>query len=230
MGAPASKGSRVELIQNCGAFDGILPIGVSVVQSPDTNGLRTAQSRESIELHVRSWAEAMIAANHPVRLTHIPQRTSCDCGVAIAATVANIPYELAAQCSPVPAGKRPMFSREMLKLLNRATHVRWRGPCITWFHRFESLAESGHTLVLTIRRGRRFLCWPWKMSHYIAVRDGLVYDPEYAEPILFPAYARRDWSLLEYYCPRDPDRLLAVQKFNGSAQRQVRLGDRIFGE
>jgi hypothetical protein len=160
------------------------------------------------------------AETNPVTLNHVRQRTSCDCVVATAATIANLDYAYAADRSPVPPGQRPMQPSEISELLQRTTGILWRGPCSAWWHRIEKFVDSPNMCVLSIRKR---WSWPWKSYHCITVGHGKIYDPEFLSPLKLDEYQRRNWTIVKYFRPRDFSKLRAVQEHNEVNYRSTRL-------
>jgi hypothetical protein len=172
----------------------------------------------------------MIAFNRTVGLAHVAQRTDCDCVVATAAIVANVPYSEAAAVSPVQPGARAMYPREIRSLLHKTTTIRWWGPCYAWFRSLTTLSNSSTTLVLSIRRPMTFRDFlrPRVNYHCIAVLRGMILDPELAGPMRNTDYARKDWTVVGYYSPWNRRALESIQRVNAAKWRSERVWSELF--
>ncbi len=160
------------------------------------------------------WRRMVARANFE-HLRHVRQRTSCDCVIATAATVAQVDYEAAVAKSLVVPGARPMTPRELRWLLEAVTGVAWQRPAWGWRRTVEAWADTESTLVVVARRP-----WHWRTLHCVAVLQGWVYDPEFSggRPVAF--YDRRDWRVVQVYRPKKPEQLtLMRQKRLRSAAR-----------
>lgn len=172
----------------------------------------------------------MLALTTATVLKHVRQHTTCDCVIATAAIVAHLPYQMAADLSPVTPGQRGLFPPEIRKLLKRTTHIDWRGPGLTWFRNVESFANFDGTIVLSIQEHRNLWSYmsKWATCHCIAVIDGVVYDPVFDNATTCSEYARRHWKVAGFYRPSDLRKLLKFQNDNLMAHRRTRIWDAIF--
>ena len=145
----------------------------------------------------------------PIIARHIRQREAMDCGIAVCAMVANLPYEAVYDLSPVKPGSRGMFPAQLHDLLEATTGVNWSNPRLDWFRPVARLVASEHTVVVVTRRP-----WKWKTLHCVLVQEGVVYDPEF--PPAFPpgqiSHACH-WRIVQVHRPETPLRLLFVQHF-----------------
>src|SRR5262249_51722869 len=151
--------------------------------------------------------------------------TNCDCVVATAATVANLPYLHVAAVSPVKPGARVMYPWEILSLLHKTTSVRWGGPCSAWFRSLTTLSNSSTTLVLTIRKPITFGdFFRFRLNyHCIAALNGTILDPEFGGPVRNTEYPRKEWVVVGYYLPHDRSKLESIQRINAEKYKSERL-------
>ena len=158
----------------------------------------------------------MIARQRQVKVKHIQQRTDCDCVIATAAVVSNLPYAEAARISPVKPGRRGLFPNETRCLLRKTTGVRWYGPRFAWFRNLARLASAPTIRVVAIRRPwtLKDLFTPNRRWHCIATRNGFIYDPEFDRPLRSSAYARIGWTVVGYYKPANHGKLETAQLLN----------------
>jgi hypothetical protein len=173
--------------------------------------------------------KGMIAIRHTVKVQHVRQRTSCDCVIATAAIVANLPYAEAARVSPVQPGRRGLFSSETRSILFATTGVRWFGPRLAWFRGLSHFATMPSLRVIDIRR-QKTLSELFKLgtiSHCIATRNGIIFDPEFDNPISVADYPRLDWTVIGYYTPWNANKLETAQLINA---KRFSRSDRLWSD
>ena len=130
----------------------------SIMDASEESAADVRQRIERVMIVLYLWAR-------PIR--HITQRRRNDCAIATAAIVAQIPYETAAQQSPIRPGQRGLFPKEILRLLERTSGLAWRGLRFGWFGRVSRFVTRGDDIVvLCIRQP-----WRWWRRHCIAITD-----------------------------------------------------------
>jgi hypothetical protein len=131
-------------------------------------------------------------------LNYVSQRTLSDCGIAVAAMLADVSYERAAQVTPRKVFRQGMYYCEMLALLEQLTGTGWRRTSLrrrcSLSQVIEALSASSRPAAICIRSPNG------RAKHYIAVQNQLVYCPAYHEdaPCLPARYKRRNWPPLTY--------------------------------
>jgi hypothetical protein len=143
-------------------------------------------------------------------LRHVRQRESCDCVVATAAILANVPYEHAAALSPVVPGVRALKLVETRRFFETLTGISWNRPRYHWFTRLPSVTSECASFVAVIRPSLLTTKY-----HCIFVEDLIVYDPALHRPFPIDRYELRKWWIGFSMMPNDPGRLLAIQEFYG---------------
>lgn len=118
-------------------------------------------------------------------MRHIEQRNHLDCGLAVAAMLADRGYADARAADCDPQANHGLWVREMLEILNALTDRSWR------VSRRRTLPDLPAALIIR-RTGR--------IGHWIAW-DGtrFIHDPERAGKAMATAYfrdIRRGWRLI----------------------------------
>lgn len=155
----------------------------------------------------------------PAQVRHVMQQRTKDCIIATAAMVGHVPYERAAELSPVQSEARGMFAPEILQMLRAVTETPWSGPWFAWLCPVGRLARRPYPIVAIIRRP-----WHWWTLHGVVLGNGRIYDPEHPRPFEPFDYDRRHWRVTGYYVPRDPAALAAVRQRRCAAETDKRLG------
>ena len=140
-------------------------------------------------------------------LIHVPQRTGNDCAIAVAAIVANVPYQTAAEQSSVRPGSRGLCPLELIRVLETLSGVPWRTNELRWTRPLFRFADSSHPLVLLVRKP-----WSRKIRHYVATWGGKVFDPNMLDGCPHEDYDRRRWRVLQVLRPLDPARLEVARR------------------
>ena len=166
-----------------------------------------------------------------LRNCHIRQREAYDCVIATVAAVANMPYESVAELAPRKPGKLGLYPREVRKLLQNATQIKWRFPRTVFFRRLRFLCDSEDTVILFIRPPGNVLLQriTRKTRHCIFVRGGHVFDPECNDAILAGDYDRIHWIPTTAFYPVDSRTLKEIQGDNRSRYRKERFWSEISG-
>lgn len=164
----------------------------------------------------------------PSPISHIKQRTDCDCVVATVAMIANLPYRAVADLAPDTGKGKGLRAKETHRLLEVATGVRWRNPRLVYFRRLKSFCTTEDTLVLSVRQPQNLLVHLWKlpMRHCIAVREGQIYDPQFPHTHSIDSYPNAKWMPTIVYRPVDMGQLADIQRDNEERFRD----DRLWGE
>ena len=166
----------------------------------------------------------------PLNNLHVRQREASDCVIATVAAIANIPYELAAESSPRKPGKKGLYPREVRKLLQNATQIKWKPPRLLFFRHLRSLCQSEYTLILFVRQPGNALLHSLlrKQQHCIFVKCGRVYDPEYSTAMSAENYPRIHWIPTFAFRPADLKQLQELQDINYARHNKERVWSEIF--
>ena len=120
-------------------------------------------------------------------MTHTRQRGRWDCAVAVAATIADLPYLAAAEHAPKIA--KGVWRRGMRQYLEDVTGRQWR----LLRHRPMTVKSSpcARPRVLLIADPSA----PSRL-HWIAVANCMAFDPEADAPAKISEYPRRGWRVV----------------------------------
>jgi hypothetical protein len=144
----------------------------------------------------------------PAIARHIRQREAMDCGIAVSAMVANLPYETVYDLNSVKPGSRGMYPGQLHDLLEAATGVSWTRPRYGWLRPVSRYMGSEQSVIVVTRRP-----WKWTTLHCVLTQQGVVYDPEYDQGFAGEEYPRRHWRVVQVHRPEYPLALLFVQHF-----------------
>jgi hypothetical protein len=135
------------------------------------------------------------ACSPPAPLTestirHVRQRSLRDCGVAAAAMLAAVSYERAARAHPPARRGGGLQAMDIAVMLRRLTgrFVRLSGAAEGDTLAEYAAAAAGPAIVLIHEPDS-------VRGHYVVVADGLVLDPELAEPAPMASYRHREWCV-----------------------------------
>lgn len=125
-------------------------------------------------------------------MRHIRQRNDVDCGLATAAMVCGVSWQRSLDVDNNPDSTSGLTTREFLTLcarlgvslrMRRGTNRRWLrnepmpdGVCAAMVRR--NLDDDGH---------------------YVAIHDGMVWDPGCVAPVPLAAYRRRPWKVARWF-------------------------------
>lgn len=105
-------------------------------------------------------------------MIHVPQRHAHDCGVAVAAMLAGVTYDRAAEALTATAA-RGVSGRAMARGLTAITGHRWRAVGLPGLGAFGLGGVERAGVLLSFAGG----AW-----HWVAVSGGWVFDPESEAP------------------------------------------------
>jgi hypothetical protein len=118
----------------------------------------------------------------------IRQQNEIDCGLAVAAMLAGVPYRKAMRADPNPYAERGLSTREMIELLAALTGCAWRASRMQ-YGRPIIAAKLPPLCAVVIRANAKF-------GHWIAVKQCSIYDPEMSASARAQDYARGDWRVI----------------------------------
>ena len=115
-------------------------------------------------------------------IEHVRQRTSYDCGVAVASMLTALPYELvrlvAEECQLTSA--RGMSPTGLARLLTNVSGVAWRRRRPAALGPFGTARLSRFAALLAVDENK---------GHWVAVSSGRVYDPERPDSVPIGTYS-----------------------------------------
>ena len=136
-------------------------------------------------------------------IRHIFQRYDRDCGIAVAAMIARVPYRKAERAAielfTTKGAYSGLTSSSLLDLLKELKRNKWskiRGRR----KRIADHPSHPKPIAVLVRPSDR------RCRHWIAICGGRVYDPELWNPVDLRAYRKRDWKVILSVVPA-PHRL-----------------------
>jgi hypothetical protein len=125
------------------------------------------------------------------RLRHVEQRGWADCSVAVAAILGGRTYLQSRAYFPVDVEVCGTQCSHVARVLSALTGLRWvvvrPRPCRTLAELAVRLADG--PAAVHIKRAKDV----WGGGHLVAVRDGLVFDPQEPKPMPIVRYRERRW-------------------------------------
>ena len=121
----------------------------------------------------------------------IRQRNDIDCGIAVAAMAAGVPYRNAARADRNPGRDIGLSTGELVAMM-RDLGVEARSSTAGYGEVFKSAAWPAGAVAVLIRPNNR------RRGHFVAVSGGDVFDPDHGR---FPLakYPLRGWSVIRWF-------------------------------
>lgn len=158
----------------------------------------------------------MVAISQQPLLRQVRQQNDRDCVVATLATVAKLPYHVAARNYLEYLGQNRLANPfEIHGLLECVTGTAWTGPVFNFyfFRRLRHVDSDSALRVVLIRQPlRRRYHLHNRMCHSILVDKGYIYDPELPGPVDLADYAYLNWRIAFEYEPVDPHRVRCIHR------------------
>ena len=127
-------------------------------------------------------------------MRHIQQHKPFDCGVAVAAMVADVPYESVLDRLVTGLSSESAFSNlVMWRVLQDLTNAEWSIVELRISHpRVGEHAFGELPIAVLIERGDL-------SRHYIAVHGEVIYDPLFESPVKQQSYADRESKVVAVF-------------------------------
>lgn len=143
------------------------------------------------ELSRSEVLESLLRTKHLVG--HVHQRGERDCGIAVAAILAGVSYDVSRERCGNDCHARGLSTAEMREHLESLTAAKW-----TLRRKRQALAHVAAPIACVLIRadGESF-------GHWVAIKAGVVHDPEFWNGCPEPVYPRRDWPAIYTIAPVD---------------------------
>jgi len=123
-------------------------------------------------------------------MRHVKQRNGVDCGLAVAAMLANTSYDQAADVDPNPDSPQGMSVSDLQWTLIGLTGKEWSTSKAGNGKRLCDYPLPTKTIAVLIRHhGKSF-------GHWVAWDGEKVFDPEEDSSLSTPLYRRREWEII----------------------------------